>query len=161
MNYFWLTLKHKWFVIVAGRRLRVSWLRLLLHDWTKLTPSELPHYQRQFFGTHGKRPDKYVACWTHHQNHNDHHWEYWIPRTGHSHCSRPYPDNEPISMPDQAVREMVADWLAAGRAYNGRWPDFKNWVWLEDNLPKMRINGVTLARLDTVLYELGVEGITL
>lgn len=157
MKYLWLTLKHKWFVLLAGRRTRAPLWRLLIHDWTKLTPMELPHYQRQFFGKTDD-PAGFVRCWLHHQNSNPHHWEYWIPRTGHSHCSTPYPDNEPIPMPEWAIREMVADWLAAGRAYEGKWPDVNDWRWLQQNFLRIakNLHPYSLCLLRTVLFQIGV-----
>jgi hypothetical protein len=75
VKYFWLTLKHKWFVFISGLKLGVPIWRLIKHDWTKFLPSELPHYQRQFFGA-ADDPRGYIKCWLHHQNSNDHHWEY-------------------------------------------------------------------------------------
>lgn len=133
MRYFVLTLKHKWFVLLAGRRVGVGWWRLLTHDWTKFLPSELPHYQRQFFGK-ADDPEGFIRCWLHHQNSHEHHWEYWIPRTGYTRCTPPYPDNVPIRMSRDAVREMVADWLGASRAYEGRWPTALDWPWRKKNL---------------------------
>lgn len=147
MRYFWLTLKHKWFVLIAGRRTGCPMWRLLLHDWTKFLPCELPHYQRQFFGSKDD-PAGFARCWTHHQNSNPHHWEYWIPRTGR-------PANEPIPMPSWAVREMVADWLAAGRAYEGKWPVAGDWPWLREHWGKIRVHPDTTAELLVVLAKAG------
>ncbi len=158
MKYFRLTLRHKWFVLIAGLRIGgIPILRLLIHDWTKFLPCELPHYQRQFFGD-GEDPEGFIRAWTHHQNSNPHHWEYWIPRTGHNRCNPPYPDNQPITMPIWAIREMVADWMAAGRAYEGVWPDKKNWVWLKEHLPEIRkrIRHNTCYHLFNVLRQMGV-----
>lgn len=154
MRYFWLTLKHKWFVLLAGLRTRAPLWRLLLHDWTKFLPCELPHYDQQFFGGAGDAAG-FITAWVHHQNSNPHHWEYWIPRTGHNRCTPAYPDNVPIDMPEWAIREMVADWLGAGRAYQGRWPDVHHWVWLRQAHPKMRLSDCTRIVLCLVLYELG------
>ena len=144
MKYFLLTLRHKWFVFVAGKRFGVSFIRLLMHDWSKFLPDELPYYGRQFCGP-GDDPDGYIKCWLRHQNRHEHHWEYWVPRTGHSRCNPPYPDNEPLQMPEAAVREMIADWAGASRAYNGYWPDYKNWNWVEENLPRMKLHIKTRA----------------
>ena len=57
-------------------------------------------------------------------------------------------------MPEWAVREMMADWLGAGRAYNGRWPDVHNWMWLSANLPKIRVHQETRNLIIKVLSEL-------
>ena len=158
MKYAWLTIKHKWFVLLAGLKIGgIPFWRLLIHDWTKFLPSELPHYQRQFFG---KADDGggFIACWTRHQNRHPHHWEYWIPRTGHSRCDPPYCDNEPIPMPEWAVREMVADWMAAGRAYEGSWPIPQDWQWLKKNLHRIcqRLHRDSQRRLRTLLHDMHV-----
>lgn len=146
MKYFWLTIKHKWFVFLAGLKTGAPLWRLVIHDWHKLRPfSELRHYQRQFFGK-ADDPLGFSVCWLHHQNHCPHHWEYWIPRSGHSRGG--FSDNEPLPMPDWAVREMLADWMGASRAYEGRWPNVANWKWLNENRPKMRLHSLTQQRLD-------------
>lgn len=156
LKYMWLTVKHKWFVFQAGLLTGAPLWRLIIHDWTKFTPSEAPHYGRQFFGDKSD-PRGFIAAWIHHQNHNPHHWEYWVPRTGHNRCDPPYPDGEPVPMPFWAVREMVADWFGAGRAYEGRWPDVNNWTWLEQNRPKMKLHFLTGVRLDYIILVLQEE----
>ena len=50
MRYFWLTVRHKWFVFRAGLEWSVPLWRLITHDLSKFTRHELPHYDRQFFG---------------------------------------------------------------------------------------------------------------
>jgi hypothetical protein len=63
-----------------------------------------------------------MYAWLHHQKWNKHHWEYWV-----------IPSHGPLNMPDKYVREMVADWFAAGRAFDGAW-DAKNWYLRQDLL---------------------------
>jgi hypothetical protein len=147
IQYFWLTVRHKWFVFLAGRRIGCPLWRLITHDLSKFGPSELRHYGRQFFGK-ADDPAGFIRCWIHHQNHNDHHWEYWIPRTGHNRCCPPYVDGVPVEMPEGAVLEMVADWFGASRAYEGRWPD-ENWPWLVGSLDKIlpRLHPMTRLRV--------------
>lgn len=155
IKYIWLTIKHKCFVLYAGLRWTKAPLwRLVIHDWSKFTPSEAPHYGRQFFGDKSD-PEGFVKAWIHHQNHNPHHWEYWIPRTGHNRCTPPYPDNVPVAMPEWAVREMVADWLGASRAYEGRWPSPAGWPWMDNNLSSVlqRCHGATAEKVLSVLAE--------
>ncbi len=149
MKYLWLTLKHKWFVLLAGLKVGAPLWRLIIHDWTKLLPRDLRAYNRQFFGDR-KDPAEFIYAWVRHQNAHPHHWEYWIPRTGHNRCNPPYPDNEPIPMPKWAVQEMVADWMGASRAYEGRWPG-ADWPWLHENWSKIRVHPLTRAHLRVVL----------
>jgi len=154
MKYLVLTLKHKWFVFLAGLKVGCPIWRLIVHDWTKFLPSELPHYQRQFFGK-ADNPLGFITCWVRHQNRHGHHWEYWVPRTGHSRCIPPYEDNEPIPMPLWAIQEMVADWMGAGRAYEGKWPDMQMWPWVCQHIQSMRLHPKTLAYLQVILTWLG------
>jgi len=153
MKYFFLTIRHKWFVFLAGLKVGCPILRLIIHDWTKFLPSELPHYHRQFFGKTDD-PAGFVRCWTRHQNRHEHHWEYWIPRTGHNRCYPPFPDNTPIEMSDEAVKEMIADWLGAGRAYEGKWPNGGGWLWWEKNKEKIlpRLHPITASKVENTIY---------
>ena len=159
IKYAWLTIKHKWFVLRAGLVLKVPLWRLLIHDLSKFRPSELPHYGRQFFGP-ADHPRGFMCCWLRHQNRNPHHWEYWVPRTGCNRCSPIYPNNEPIFMPGWAMREMVADWAGACRAYEGHWPSREvlagkkvwHWKWLEEHFPtKMQLDPITRATIRDAL----------
>ena len=135
MNYFLITLKHKWYVFLAGLKLKVPFFLLILHDWTKLTCQELPHYQRQFYGKSNESL-KFSYAWLHHQKNNKHHWEYWTPISGHTRGG--YKDLQPLPMPEKYVREMVADWLGASRAYEGKYPDsLGNWGWWMKNSSKV------------------------
>lgn len=131
LQYLWLTLKHKVFVFRAGLLTRAPIWRLVIHDWSKFTPSEARHYGRQFFGDKGD-PLGFSYAWLYHQRRNPHHWEFWIPVTGHT--SGGYPDLSPMPMPEWAVREMIADWMGASRAYSGKWPEsLLGWEWFTKN----------------------------
>lgn len=138
MQYLLLTLKHKWFVFLACKRMGVPVWRAIIHDWTKFLPAELPHYNRQFFGDKSD-PDGFARAWLHHQNHNPHHWEYWITRAEHSR-GRANTANGCLPMPETYVREMIADWLGASRAYTGSWDMHK---WLEKNLSRIKVHPTT------------------
>lgn len=153
LRYIWLTICHKWFVLLAGLRTKAPVWRLIIHDWTKFTPAEAPHYGRQFFGDKSD-PLGFSYAWLHHQRNNPHHWEYWIPITGHNRGG--YGDLEPLPMPEWAVREMIADWMGASRAYEGQWPrSVAGWPWLQANLPaiKGRVHVETATLIDRVLSE--------
>ena len=158
VQYFILTVKHKWFVFLAGIKVGVPLWRLIIHDLSKFSWQELPNYGRQFFGDRSD-PEGFIRTWIHHQNRNDHHWEYWVPRTGHNRCTPPFPDGEPVRMPLGAAREMVADWFGASRAYEGTWPDNTNWPWLRDhwNNIKTRIHPETEQVLISALLAAGIE----
>lgn len=141
-RYACLTVKHKWFVFLAGLKMGVPIWRLIIHDLSKFGLSEIFAYGRQFFGDKGD-PDGFSHAWLHHQNINPHHWEYWIMRSGHNRGNKAA-DGEhesfAIPMPETYVREMIADWMGAGRAYVGSW-GIRDW--LDDNLPRMTMHPET------------------
>ena len=142
------TLRHKWYVLIVGRRLRVPLWRLLTHDISKWSLAEFSAYARQF---HGDRSDQngFARAWLHHQNRNQHHWEYWVGRSAHVKGG----DSGPLPMPEVVVREMVADWFAASKVYAGAWPDPHNFTWFWQNKDKMTMHPQTWARLLVVLDE--------
>lgn len=147
-KYFWLTVKHKYFVYKAGRRAGVNRWQLLIHDLSKFGTKELPHYGRQFFGDKSD-PEGFAEAWLHHQNVNPHHWEYWIPRTGHIRDSADIVGSKAMPMPLKYAEEMVADWMGACRAYEGHWPtSVKDWIWLQNNKSKMDLHVITKLRLN-------------
>lgn len=147
MKYFKQTLIHKWWVLIAGLRLGgIPLWRLLIHDWTKFTPAELPHYNRQFFGDKND-PVGFAKAWNHHESHNPHHWGYWIARSGKY-------MGQPLPMPKTYVREMVADWWGAGRTYNHSWNMTK---WLTNSLPNIILHEDTRKEVINVLEEIGYK----
>lgn len=87
--------------------------RGLRHDLSKLRPSEWRAaiaYRKA--RAHGNRriPAQVKWAWEEaahrHRQRNDHHWQYWID----------VDEGRPIArrIPDPALRELVADWLAWG-----------------------------------------------
>ena len=91
---------------MVGLKLGVPLYLLVLHDWSKFTPAELPHLQRRFSDVDVDLLGVSYAC-NHHQNNNKHHREYWIPVTGLDNCE--YGDLQPLPMPRKYALEMVAD----------------------------------------------------
>jgi hypothetical protein len=125
--YLWVIIKHKWFFIVAARGFGLSFKDRLFHDWSKFSREEFGPY-RDFFHPEGEVTDEikdaFDKAWEHHWLSNEHHWQVWID----------YP------MPLYRVREMIVDWLAAGRAYTNSW-DISNWV--KKEVPKMSLHDKT------------------
>jgi len=148
LKYLHLTLKHKWFVFLAGRKIGTSMWRLLTHDLSKLFPSELPYYGRQFCGVKGGLKG-YMRCWVRHPNRNDHHWEFWITRSGWG----DYKDNEPIPMTYEAILEMIADWMGASRAYAGKWATKGNWKWYDNQWDKIKLHPDTREIVKRILIK--------
>jgi hypothetical protein len=149
-QYAWLTIRHKWYVFLACRMTGVPFWQAAVHDLSKFTPMELPAYGRQFFGDQGDQRD-FARAWLHHQNVNPHHWEYWVSRSEHGRGRSEADDQGAFEMPEQYVRELVADWIGASLAYTGS-PEITDW--LKKNLPGMILNRKTVLTIRQVLSEM-------
>ena len=142
--------KHRIALAKAGRKLGVSWKRILKHDNSKFHPIEFMQYVAKFeLGTND--PEKWATAWQHHWKHNDHHIEYWEDKNLTFTLSPNIEDGDmanevrigggakkdwqgPVWMPDCAVREMIADWIAGSLAYSGQYPKAGDWKWGDKNL---------------------------
>jgi hypothetical protein len=127
--------------------MQVPLWRSVIHDWSKFTLAELPAYGQWFFGGRGNG-DAFAKAWVHHQNLNPHHWEYWVTRSTHRISVAGPATAEALPMPETYIREMVADWMGASKAYTGQW-EIKEWV--VKNLPKMNLHEATLQRLGELI----------
>ena len=123
--------RHKWFVLVAGLKTGAPLWRLLIHDWSKFLPCEWFPYVEYFYGEKArlqkeewddsrywplaqKYYDAFDRAWLHHQHASPHHWQHWILQEDSGAVKI-------LEMPLPLVREMVADWMGAGRAITGQW----------------------------------------
>lgn len=153
LRYLSYVLRHKWFVLVAGLRVGAPLWRLLIHDWSKLTPSEWRPYVLSFYGPWGyaERPPEVVEAfdraWLHHQHANPHHWQHWVLREDSG-------DTKVLRMPEHFVREMVADWMGAGRAITGRWEVGE---WYAANHAKMLLHPATREEVESLLARIDPE----
>ena len=156
--------RHKYWVFIAGRRLRAPLFRLLIHDWTKLLPQEWFPYLDFFYGEFLPwdrmkfRPysewkwskeaveERFQIAWNHHIHWNKHHWQFWLivddPAGPHQEQIGVLP------MPDKYVKEMVADWLGAGRALRGHWDA---WTWYEQHKDKIMLHSSTRIKVEWLL----------
>ena len=105
---------HKAFVAWAGiAKVRgIPLKQLLVHDTSKFSREEYQTYRKKFRPLEGEDElpqSQWDEALVHHYNSNQHHPEHW--RIG----------NRPIPMPDRYIKEMIADWLGAGRALTGSW----------------------------------------
>lgn len=112
-KYLKYVLRHKWYVLVEGRKLHVPIWQLILHDWSKFLPSEWFPYARTFYTQDGKNHyqpgESFLVAWNHHEKRHKHHWQYWV-------LVMDSGDMVPLPIPDRHRREMLADWRGAGRA---------------------------------------------
>lgn len=149
-KYLWYLAKHKFFVFKAGLKTKAPLWNLIVHDWSKFLPDEFFPYMRYFYGKYPSIHDGKVSylsgirskestkvefdyAWNLHQKRNPHHWQYWVlvKDTG---------ETVALDMPEVYIREMIADWMGAGRAITGRW-EVKEWY--EKNKNKIILNPYT------------------
>ena len=103
----------------------------LVHDLSKYSPIEFFASARNFQGNKSpvdaeKEKNGYSIAWMNHKATNKHHWQYWLDNKGNM--------IYPIEMPIKYVKEMLCDWIGAGKAYNkGNWTHetIKKW-WLQN-----------------------------
>lgn len=153
-QYLRYVLRHKWFVFLACLQLRVSLWQAIVHDLSKFGPSEWGGYVDYFYRrkdefqegrAEHRVADAFAAAWNHHQKHSPHHWEYWLLIDGDG--------LKPLPMPERFVREMVADWMGAGRAKMGSWALD---AWVKQNATRMKFHPATADLLHDILNcELG------
>ena len=142
MKYLWHVMRHKWFVFIEACKLGVPFLGLI-HDASKFKLSEMLPYAKYFYGEYiyekfsdAPTPMKnhapslilikadvdaaFDVAWNDHQKVNKHHWQRWLLVN-----DRSEPQIVALPMPERYIREMVADWRGAGRAYGN--PDTLGW----------------------------------
>ena len=144
-EYFKYVIRHKWFVFLASIKIGSGIFRAIVHDMSKFLPSEWFPYARTFYTSDGQKrylsSVEFCKAWLLHQHRNPHHWEYWLSKQSDGSVS-------PIQMPIKYVQEMVADWMGAGRAINGKWDVMS---WYEKNSHKMILHPATKAAVKEIL----------
>ncbi len=125
LRYLSYVLRHKWHVFVACRGMGVPLWQSVIHDASKFSRAEWGPYVNWFYGRELVTEPEYTnqkaafeKAWEHHWRNNPHHWDRYV---GTSHEG----GLVPFVMPDCYVREMVADWIGAGRAMGK--PDIIGW----------------------------------
>lgn len=141
LRYFLYLLKHKYYVFVEACKLGIP-LRGLLHDVSKLYPSEFVAYANHFYGKGKKDEDAFRSAWLHHQHRNPHHWQHWILRNDDGTL-------DVLDMPLNYRKEMLADWRGAGKAIKG-FDDTTNWYLI--NRYKIWLHPATREWIERELY---------
>jgi hypothetical protein len=178
LKYWRYIIRHKWFVFVAGRRTGAPLWRLIIHDWSKFLPSEWRAYVRKFHGRtpsfgwlrqhYRGRPNdeqnakdykawvdlEFNVAWLKHQHRNPHHWQHWMLAEDNPSKRLEVPQTSgqprafPLPIPEHFIREMVADWMGAGRAITGRWECAE---WYEKNRDNLVLEHQTRIRVEGLL----------
>lgn len=166
MNRHWSYLKyilrHKWYVFLACLKLGVPIWIAIFHDWDKFLPDEWFPYARFFYEPDGSKRTRrdttgyYIPydtgdqafdfAWLLHQKRNKHHWQWWI---------LPQDDGDTKIFPMQDVyrREMLSDWIGAGRALGKP----KTWEWYAANKDNMKLHPDTRAWIEEQVARLEQE----
>lgn len=158
LRFLWSLLRHKWFVLLAGRLVGVPLLRLLIHDWSKFSLAEFGSYARAGRDFANRDRKEWAAAWFHHLRLNQHHAEYWLlawrgAPDFYTDIGESVADNIVVlPMPEVYVREMIADFLASSMTYTGKW-DIA--IWLNKNGPKMHLHSETAQLLASIMIDLG------
>ena len=147
---------HKWHVFQAGKLTGVPLWRLIIHDWSKFTPTELFGYAGNAGGGVSKK--KWARAWLHHLHCNPHHPEHWVlswlgnPDFYNGLGERIETFVTLMPMPETYVREMIADMMATSKRVIG---SYDIATWLNRNGPKMHLHDETIALVDKVMKEIG------
>lgn len=145
-------LTHKHWVLHYASRLGITW-QGIIHDLSKLSPTEFFEGVKYW---DGKRSPVLVAkekagisyAWLHHRGRNKHHYEYWIEKLDFG--------GVPHKIPFKCVVEIICDWLAAGRTYNGITENLfqKEYDWWKEREPQMKIHQATKELITKILWNL-------
>ena len=115
-KHFWMICKHKFWVFHFACKFHIP-IRGFFHDFSKFHPTEFFESVKYYTGTGSPivacKADKgYSLAWQHHKGHNPHHYEYWVDNLDGG--------GTPLIIPFKYCVEMICDWLAAGKAYQGK-----------------------------------------
>jgi len=150
LKYFNYIVHHKWFVLLECIKFGIIW-QGIIHDWSKFLPDEWFPYVNYFYGkkqhsTGGAYNPKegtyeFNKAWLKHQHRNPHHWQYWI-------LIQDEDENSIPLIPDKYKKEMLADWIGAGKA-QGYGDNTKDWYLKNRN--KMQFNDETKKWIESQL----------
>lgn len=125
IKYFRYLIRHKFYLFVVGLKLKVPIWQLIVHDYSKLFPSILKPYANSVeYGYNYKnwpqkaKDDFDLGCLRHFRI-EKHHFQAWVLFHD-SGCLKA------LEIPDNYLRELLADWLSAGKAKTGKW-EAKSW----------------------------------
>jgi hypothetical protein len=154
LQYLSYVARHKWFVFLACWQIRAPLWNAIIHDWSKFTPQEWFPYVDYFYRRGGKDKhtadgksytagcdDAFDAAWLRHLHRNPHHYQFWVLRQDDGQIKT-------LPMPERYVREMIADWIGAGRA-QGHGDDVEGWY--AANNHKMVLHPETRERVEQLL----------
>lgn len=116
--------------------------QILTHDLSKFKRDEFIPYARFFFGGGRGKVEVRYSFRTHYCR-NKHHWQHWILFDSDG--------VQVLEMPDKYIREMIADWWAAGMSKKG-FVDLKEWY--SANREKILLHTITRGSAEEYMKEL-------
>jgi len=162
LKYLSYLLRHKWFVLRECFHRGLYW-QGIVHDMSKFLPSEFFPYVKFFYGKDSKQKSResryqsindagryFQRAWQNHLMRNSHHWQNWIN-------IQDVGVRVVLEMPRKYAKEMVCDWIGAGRAqgyYNPERPLEEVNNWYSKNKNRIIIHSETR---QYVQWLLGVE----
>lgn len=155
LGHFKTIVKHKWYVFNSCRKSGIVW-RGLTHDLSKLSFTEFVSSAKFFSGVKSpiaaqKEKYGYSVAWANHKGKNTHHWEHWVDWThGELYC---------MKMPIADVKELLCDWIGAGKAYNkAKWSAEEAPNYYYDRRENMLFHSETRELIEESLMVLKLEG---
>lgn len=158
--------KHKWYVFCECAKRGIVW-RGLVHDWSKFLPSEFLPYYRHFYGQQDRGRDEtgyykpaetgdydFELAWLLHVSRNKHHWQFWILPCDEDGTGAPT-DTKIYEMPEKYRKEMLADWIGAGKAQGATGVEF----WWERNRSKLLLGPATRDWLEREITGIALRNI--
>jgi len=158
IKYLIYILRHKWFVFIECFKMKIIW-RGIFHDLSKFRPSEFIPYANHFYGEKASDINKgrdssgyyeagntgdlnFDIAWFYHQKRNRHHWQWWIIPIN-CNCYKI------LSMDEDSIKEIVCDWVGAGKAINGKDSSVNSWY--NQNKDKITLNTETRRKIEEIL----------
>ena len=163
-SYLKYVLRHKWYVGAECFKVGLYW-RGIKHDWTKFLPDEFIPYARFFYNADGSKAQRrdstgyykpydtgdrsFDMAWLKHWHRHDHHWQHWMTVIDGG-------GTKPFEMSEMATREMVCDWIGAGKAQGffspPNDPMKETRTWYEANKDKMQLGEGTRQATEKAIY---------
>ena len=164
IQYLKYLLKHKWYVAIECFNEGLYW-RGIVHDMSKFLPSEFIPYTNFFYGKNNPssstrddtgyykptdtEDERFDFAWLLHQKRNRHHWQWWI-----------LPEDDGgikiLIMDEQCAKEMVCDWVGAGKAQGYFSPNddryYETRAWYRKNENKMTLHPTTRQYIENIIF---------
>lgn len=130
---------------MAEEELQEIDFRIDAHDASKLDSEEYQPYAEWFYGEHpdeGEAKDAFDLAWVHHQNNNEHHWQYWVLIQ-----DTDEPKYLALDMSKPAVYEMLCDW----HSFSAKDAESTAYSWYNKNKENMLLSDNTIAIIDSLI----------